>query len=117
MQNFAGNGKEIEVIVMCNKRNSTITLIKDAGKQKAIVRKVDDCLSMLIGILNRNGIETLACCCGHGEYPMSIVAKIHGFPVELFSGRRIPRKRKFYRKNPEGYYYIPEAVDVFMDKL
>ncbi len=96
---------------MCNSRNSTIILIKDAGVQKlerAIVRKLDNCLAMIVSILNQNGIQTLACCCGHGFYPMTLIANIRGFPVEIFSGRRIPRKKKFYKKDKNGYYYIPE---------
>ena len=95
---------------MCQKRNSINVLIKDADDlNKAIVRKIDGCMSMIIGIMNRNGIETLACCCGHGKYPMTLIAKIKGFPVDIFSGIRIPRKKKFYKKDKQGYYYIPET--------
>jgi hypothetical protein len=58
-----------------------------------------------------NGIETLACCCGHGRYPMSIVIRRYGVIEELISGKHIPRAKKFYKKDDEGYYYIPETID------
>lgn len=86
-------------------------LLKDADDlNRAVVRNIDGCMAMVVGIMNRNGIETLACCCGHAEYDMTLVAKIKGFPVEIFSGLRIPRKKKFYKKDKKtGYYYIPEV--------
>ena len=73
-------------------------------------RKIDECLEMVISILNNNGIKTLGSCCGHQKYPMTIVAEIKGFPVEIFSGRRIPRTKKFYRKDCEGLFFIPEVI-------
>lgn len=40
-------------------------------KQKSISRrkgiKVDACLAPLVQMLNDYGIETIACCCGHGK--------------------------------------------------
>jgi len=43
---------------------------------------------------------------------MSIVYKLPKmeFPFELFSGKIIPRKIKFYKKDKQGYYYIPETI-------
>lgn len=29
--------------------------------------KVDKCLVRLVKVLNKYGIETIACCCGHGK--------------------------------------------------
>ena len=29
---------------------------------------------------------------------------------ELFSGKLINRKKRFYKKDKEGYYYIPEVL-------
>ena len=87
-------------------RGSTIVC---SVPKKGNHRKIDNCLSMVIAILNNNGIKTLASCCGHGKYSCTIVAEIKGFPVEIFSGRIIPRKNKFYRKDSNGYFYIPEV--------
>ncbi len=78
--------------------------------------RIDPCMRKFIKNLNDSGIRTLACCCGHGVYPMTIVADlvIKPFtaprPVEMFSNVEIPRKKKFYRRDKQGYYYIPEVV-------
>ena len=57
--------------------------------------------------------EILACCCGHGKYPMTIVAQHKKFkaPFELFSNINIHTKRKFYKRDKEGFYYIPEVME------
>ncbi|MDP4039850.1 MAG: hypothetical protein Q8P57_04710 [Candidatus Pacearchaeota archaeon] len=53
--------------------------------------------------------NTYACCCGHGKYPMTIIVKnIKSEFVEIVSGKKIPRKKRFYLKDKQGYYYIPE---------
>jgi len=66
-------------------------------------------------LLRDTGFETLSCCCGHGKYPMTIVMghkKIKDlFPFDLFTGKAIPRKRRFYKRDSEGYYYIPETLE------
>ena len=66
---------------------------------------------MITFILNLNdaGVKTLACCCGHGKYPMSVVIKHDEEALELFSGSLLFRKSKFYKKDKQGYYYIPEV--------
>lgn len=63
-------------------------------------------------IFKHNGFKILACCCGHNKYPMSIVYRIPIMKTnyELFSGKVIPRKSRFYVKDKQGYYYIPEIV-------
>ena len=41
-------------------------------------RKIDKCMKILIENLNDyfgDDIETLACCCGHGKYNMSLIVK------------------------------------------
>jgi len=35
--------------------------------------KVDACLAPLVQMLNDFGIETIACCCGHGKSPISSI--------------------------------------------
>jgi len=59
---------------------------------------------------NSNVIEVKACCCGHYKYPMSIVVD-DGEIFDLMSGIKIPRTRNFYRKDNQGYYYIPEVIE------
>jgi len=78
--------------------------------------RIDPCMKNLIKNLNNlldSQFKTVACCCGHGKYPMSIVivAKKLNIPLEVVSGKNIPRKKKFYKKDKQGYYYIPECVN------
>ena len=73
--------------------------------------QIDKCLRKFIINLNQiTSIKILACCCGHGKYPMSIVA-IDDYDdiFEMFSDTSIPRTRNFYKKDKQGYYYIPEV--------
>jgi len=78
--------------------------------------EIDLCMEKLIEMLKMALTEskwkTVACCCGHGKYPMTVVIQnIFGARVEIFSGRYIPRKRNFYKKDKQGYYYIPETLE------
>lgn len=78
-------------------------------------RRIDPCMRSAINILQEQGVETLACCCGHGKNPMSIVINIGRgtgkiIPLEIFSGEVLARKKRFYIKQKSGYYVIPETV-------
>ena len=90
---------------MCNKRNSRLA---DITPKKYV--RVDGCLSYAISNLNALGINTMSCCCGHGRYPLTIVVKTDLGNLELFSGFFIHRKKRFYKKDKRGYYYIPEVM-------
>ena len=99
---------------MCNKRSSVKTNVCLDGKFKRI--RVDPCIRHLPFILSMNGFYVVACCCGHGKYPMSVVVKFKLKsdllrPFEIFSGKVIPRKIKFYKRDKQGYYYIPEVIE------
>lgn len=85
-------------------------------RQKTSDQRIDPCIRPLIKWLNDKHI-TVASCCGHGRYPMTIVIK-EGEPGilknkiiyrEIISQKIIPRIKRFYRRDPEGYYYIPEV--------
>ena len=78
-------------------------------------RRIDPCMREAIRCLNDYGIKTLACCCGHGKHPITIVIDIGEkvnkiIPLEIFSGVCLPRKKKFYIKQKDGTYIIPESV-------
>jgi len=91
---------------MCHKRN------KGTAKIGNRIVKVDKCMALLIVLLNQNPIvKTLSCCCGHGKYPPSIVINLgeSKIPLEIISGEPINRKRRFYLKDKDGFYYIPET--------
>ena len=92
---------------MCNKRSTVLY------SGQGLKFRIDPCMQSIISYLNTRGLETLACCCGHGIYPMTIVVRhnTNGKPLEIFSTRFIPRKVRFYIMDKEGFYYIPEVVD------
>lgn len=84
--------------------------------------RIDPCMRSLVRWLG-NKHKTVLCCCGHGKYPMTLIVKeISGIPrtikfIEVFSGKVLreiknPLKekypKKFYKRDKEGYYYIPE---------
>lgn len=55
------------------------------------------------------GFKPIASCCGHGKYPMTIVEHHCNGAFEILSRNYIPRTRKIYKRDLEGYYYIPEV--------
>ncbi len=73
-------------------------------------RRIDPCMKEDIKQLHIIECETLACCCGHGKYPKTIIVRWGKENYEYFSERLIPRKKRFYKKDKQGYYYIPETI-------
>lgn len=78
-------------------------------------RFIDPCMVNLINILNSllpYHLVIKACCCGHRKYPMTIVIRntTRRFNYELLTQVDIPRKVKFYKRDKQGYYYIPEVM-------
>jgi len=77
--------------------------------------RIDPCMRILIKNLNNlldRQFETISCCCGHGKYPMSIIvqSKKLKIPFEIVSGKNIfARKKKFYKRDKQRVYYIPEV--------
>ena len=75
-------------------------------------RRIDPCMKEFIRNLNLCLSETtqiVSCCCGHGKYPMTIIVKNYRLIYDLVSDKIILRKKKFYKKDKQGYYYIPEV--------
>jgi len=83
-------------------------------KKRKYVFGIDECMKDQIQFMNDIGIQTLACCCGHGKYPKTIVIKTeHEEIIEFYSGTKLgERKRnRYYKKDKQGYYYIPEVTN------
>ena len=80
-------------------------------------RYIDSCMADIIKEFRRNGTETIACCCGHGKYPMTVIYRARsGAAIEYFTHKILigkdgqHKKRNFYKLDDEGIYYIPEVV-------
>lgn len=79
--------------------------------------RIDPCLKEEITKLQQVGIKTLGSCCGHGKFPKTIVIETKdGKHVDYFSGVEIPRKKRFYFRDMEEHYFIPE-VDSYYSHL
>ena len=73
-------------------------------------RFIDPCMKELIENLNLyTTLNLKACCCGHFRYPMTLLIKFGDEIIDLFTGKVIPRKKRFYKKDKQGYYFIPEV--------
>ncbi len=93
---------------MCNKRSTVLAI---DGLVKPV--RVDLCLRELIQNLNwmLKSWKTVACCCGHGKYKTTVMMKsTDGLFLEIFSDTYIKRNRNFYRKDKDGFYFIPETL-------
>lgn len=81
-------------------------------KLKGLHNRIDPCLKPLLKWLKREGYYIVASCCGHSVYPMTIIVRSRRNGIanygELLSGVTISRTRKFYMKDKQGYYFIPE---------
>src|SRR4030067_1658927 len=97
---------------MCLKRNSRWVILN--GKKF----RVDACIRDLIQSLNYEGLETLACCCGHGKYPVTIIYRRNRYIYDFCSGSMIlERKKKYYKRDKYGLFFIPEVQQNLFSKL
>ena len=89
--------------------------------KKSGLKRIDPCMKNFIETLNillkNSDLEIVACCCGHYKYPMTIVVKHRttNKSYDLISSKTIPRKKKFYKKDKQGYYYIPEVIEKWIN--
>ena len=93
-------------------------------KYKTSNPDLDKCIKQLISYLNNENIHTISSCCGHGKYHMTIVIRRRIIRpnfnamghIELLSSVEIPRTRRFYKRDKEGHYYIPEVEEHWRKK-
>ena len=98
-------------------------MCKKINNKKTCNTRIDKCIKPLVEWL-KNKHQPVASCCGHGKYPLTIVVKEgitikdKSYPTgikpvivyrEIISQTIIPRTRNFYKRDSEGYYYIPEV--------
>ena len=77
--------------------------------------RIDPCLRNLVTHLKQLGIETLACCCGHGKYDLTIIVRMNYLVFDLCSNKRMIREKRFYKRDDKGHYYIPELQSKYTD--
>lgn len=76
--------------------------------------RIDNCMTHLVSFINlHTQFKTVACCCGHNKYNSTLIIKGKVLPTvwEIFSGTPIIYKRKYYKRDTQGYYFIPEVTD------
>ena len=76
--------------------------------------RIDPCIKQVVQNLRTAGAHPLGSCCGHGIYHKTIVARTnyHG-NIDYYSGVAIPRKKRFYFRDSNGVFYIPEVEKFF----
>jgi len=62
-----GCGRTVDCLVMVPAN------LSHTGKAYWANKSIDYCLAPLVKTLNAFGVDTAACCCGHGEAPGSII--------------------------------------------
>ena len=90
---------------MCNKRSSV------NGNLRGRATRLDACIRKTIERLNQLGVDTIASCCGHDRYSETILVRDqNGDIIDYHTNTIIPRRRRFYQRDTEGFYYIKEMV-------
>jgi len=76
--------------------------------------EIDNCMKNLIKFLKKKGGKELpiSCCCGHKKYKTTVIMFDGKRTWELFSNIDIPRTKKHYRTDKEGYYFVPEVEGI-----
>ena len=75
--------------------------------------RFDKCMIQVITDLNKSDLKTLASCCGHGKYKSTIVVKDKSGKIfEFYSNKLlgIRKRNRYYKKDKDGFYYIPELI-------
>jgi hypothetical protein len=73
-------------------------------------QRIDPCMREVVNNLKKAGANPLASCCGHGQFPKTIVVRTTtGKNIEYYSGVEIPRKKRFYFRDCYGAFFIPEV--------
>jgi hypothetical protein len=71
--------------------------------------RVDPCMREVVNNLRSTGAKPQGSCCGHGKYKRTIIMRTTDHRnVDYYSGIEVPRKKRFYVRDKEGIFYIPE---------
>jgi hypothetical protein len=79
-------------------------------------QRIDPCMREKIKEMQVIGYDILACCCGHGKYPQTVVFLDTDEIIKAEVGNKwvtIPsRKKRFYKRDSNGFFFIPEVQSV-----
>jgi hypothetical protein len=64
----------------------------------------------VVNNLRTAGAHPLGSCCGHGKYHKTIIVKTTDHRnIDYYSGVEVPRKKRFYVRDCNGAFFIPEV--------
>jgi hypothetical protein len=76
--------------------------------------RIDPCIKQVVVNLRSAGAHPLGSCCGHGKYHKTIVVRTTDHRhIDYYSGVEVPRKKRFYVRDKEGVFYIPEVEALY----
>lgn len=88
-------------------------------KKRYCNREKDECIRDKIKVINRYGTyKTLSSCCGHDKYDETIVVmdklttQVTEYNSQIHLGWGKRKCNRYYKKDKEGHYYIPEVNDI-----
>jgi hypothetical protein len=73
-------------------------------------QRIDPCMKETVEELQWKGYHVKACCCGHIKYKPSIIVENYGTVYDYVSGIIIERTKRFYKRDNEGHFFIPEVI-------
>ena len=72
--------------------------------------RIDPCIKQVVTNLRIAGAHPLGSCCGHGKYHKTIVVRtVNHRNIDYYTGVEIPRKKRFYFRDSNGVFFIPEV--------
>lgn len=83
-------------------------------------RRIDPCMKPIVDFLSlylKEGYKPVASCCGHEKYHQTLIVECNGAAMDFCSGVIMRRKKKFYKKDSDGIYFIPEVEESHTRKL
>lgn len=88
-------------------------------------RRIDPCLLPIIYMINQiPNYYTLLSCCGHNsQYSKTIVVfnsqtnEVFEYYSQIILSHGLRKSRKYYKRDINGNYYIPELIEVQKEKI
>ncbi len=78
--------------------------------------RIDPCMIWQIQLIKLLDLTPLLSCCGHHKYPPTIVVlnprskRVYEFLSNTSLSHGIRSPYKYYKRDKEGFYYLPECI-------